>query len=102
MPGGRTAHSRFKIPLDPNDSTECNISKQSVVAELLRKATFFISDEALMAKGWATENVNKCLQDIMGTKETLVEKLSYLVEISGRYYQLYQRVQFTKQSLQVW
>lgn len=55
-----------------------------------------------MAKGWAIENVNKCLQDIMGTKETLLEKLSYLVQIFGRYYQLYQRVQFTKQSLQVW
>ncbi|KAL7114938.1 hypothetical protein ACP275_04G152500 [Erythranthe tilingii] len=69
MPGGRTAHSRFKIPIDPSESTECNISKQSGVAELLRRTTLFIWDEAPMAKRWAIENVNKCFQDIMGNNE---------------------------------
>ena len=27
MPGGRTAHSRFKIPIDSNSSSICNIKK---------------------------------------------------------------------------
>ncbi|XP_012856955.1 PREDICTED: ATP-dependent DNA helicase PIF1-like [Erythranthe guttata] len=66
MPGGRTAHSRFKIPLDANASSSCSISKQSGAAELLRKAQLIIWDEAPMAKRWAIENVDKCLQDIMG------------------------------------
>ncbi|XP_012832952.1 PREDICTED: ATP-dependent DNA helicase PIF1-like [Erythranthe guttata] len=69
MPGGRTAHSRFKIPIDATDSTECNISKQSGTADLFRKAKLLIWDEAPMAKRWAIENVNKSLQDIMGKKE---------------------------------
>ncbi|XP_012856975.1 PREDICTED: ATP-dependent DNA helicase PIF4-like [Erythranthe guttata] len=66
MPGGRTAHSRFKIPLDANASSSCSISKQSGAAELLRKAQLVIWDEAPMAKRWAIENVDKCLQHIMG------------------------------------
>lgn len=66
MPGGRTAHSRFKIPIDANDSTVCSISKQSGNAHLLRKAKLLLWDEAPMAKRWAIENVDKCLQDIMG------------------------------------
>ncbi|KAL7145403.1 hypothetical protein ABFS83_07G081200 [Erythranthe nasuta] len=44
MSGGRTSDSRFKIPIDPNESTECNISKQSGVAELLRRTTSIIWD----------------------------------------------------------
>jgi hypothetical protein len=27
MPGGRTAHSRFKIPIKLGDNTVCNFSK---------------------------------------------------------------------------
>ncbi|KAL7145790.1 hypothetical protein ABFS83_07G110900 [Erythranthe nasuta] len=49
MPGGRTTHSRFKIPLDANASSSCSISKQSGAAELLRKAQLIIWDEAPMA-----------------------------------------------------
>lgn len=45
MPGGRTAHSRFKIPLNPNESSECSISKQSAAAELFRKAQLILWDE---------------------------------------------------------
>ncbi|XP_012837726.1 PREDICTED: uncharacterized protein LOC105958267 [Erythranthe guttata] len=69
MPGGRTAHSRFKIPIDASDSTECSLSKQSGAAELLRRAKLLIWDEAPMAKRWAIENVDKCLQDIMGNDQ---------------------------------
>ncbi|KAG5578003.1 hypothetical protein H5410_058137 [Solanum commersonii] len=29
LPGGRTAHSRFKIPIDIDENFSCNISKQS-------------------------------------------------------------------------
>ena len=48
LPGGRTAHSRFKIPLTPDASSTCSISKQSDLAELIRHATIIIWDEAQM------------------------------------------------------
>ncbi|KAG5577885.1 hypothetical protein H5410_058019 [Solanum commersonii] len=35
LPGGRTAHSRFKIPVDVNENFTCNISKQSSLASLI-------------------------------------------------------------------
>lgn len=38
MSGGRTTHSRFKIPLKTNETTLCNTSKQSSRKELLRMA----------------------------------------------------------------
>ncbi|XP_024963960.1 uncharacterized protein LOC112504257 [Cynara cardunculus var. scolymus] len=38
MPGGRTAHSRFKIPLNLDNNSMCNIRKQSGAAKLIRDA----------------------------------------------------------------
>jgi ABC-type ATPase involved in cell division len=35
IPGGRTAHSRFKIPLTLDDSCCCSFTKQSGTAKLL-------------------------------------------------------------------
>ncbi|PKA58541.1 ATP-dependent DNA helicase PIF1 [Apostasia shenzhenica] len=65
LPGGRTAHSRFKIPLNINEATICNVSKQSATAELLRRAKLIIWDEATMAKKCCIESLHKTLQDIM-------------------------------------
>ena len=48
LPGGRTAHSKFKIPLTPDASSTCSINKQSDFAELIRRATIIIWDEAPM------------------------------------------------------
>ncbi|XP_059669340.1 uncharacterized protein LOC132314497 [Cornus florida] len=66
LPGGRTSHSRFKIPIIADESTTCNISKQSSTAELLRKAKLIIWDEAPMAKRYAIEAVDRTLQDLLG------------------------------------
>ena len=38
LPGGRTAHSRFKLPLQTEDNNTCCISKQSGLAKLLKLA----------------------------------------------------------------
>jgi hypothetical protein len=46
--GGRTAHSRFKIPIDLHDESTCNITQQMNVAELVHKADLIIWDEAPM------------------------------------------------------
>ncbi|XP_022019988.1 ATP-dependent DNA helicase PIF1-like [Helianthus annuus] len=66
MPGGRTAHSRFKIPICVDNNSVCNIKKQSGTAELIRSSKLIIWDEASMAKRQAIEAVDRTLQDIIG------------------------------------
>jgi hypothetical protein len=50
MPRGRTAHSRFKIPLNIEDGSSSNFTKQSGTAKLLRMASLILWDEATMMK----------------------------------------------------
>ncbi|KAL4561894.1 hypothetical protein LXL04_034076 [Taraxacum kok-saghyz] len=64
MPGARTDHSRFKIPLNLDNNSICNIKKQSGVAQLLQSAKIIIWDEASMAKRQAIEAFNQTMQDI--------------------------------------
>jgi ATP-dependent DNA helicase PIF1 len=66
MPGGRTTHSRFKIPIKFDCKSVCTISKQSATAELLRRAALIIWDEASMSKRQAIEALDRTLQDITG------------------------------------
>ncbi|XP_072060278.1 uncharacterized protein [Arachis hypogaea] len=49
LPRGRIAHSRFKIPINAEPSSICNISKQSDLAKLIRQTMAIIWDEAPMA-----------------------------------------------------
>ncbi|XP_075479006.1 uncharacterized protein LOC142519876 [Primulina tabacum] len=65
FPGGRTAHSRFQIPLRPAASTLCKIKKQTELADLIRRASAIVWDEAPMSNRYAFESVSKSFQDIM-------------------------------------
>lgn len=65
LPGGRTAHSRFKIPLKLDDSSTCSISMNSDIAELLKQTKLIIWDEALMQHRFAFEAIDRSLRDIM-------------------------------------
>ncbi|XP_020266738.1 uncharacterized protein LOC109842248 [Asparagus officinalis] len=67
--GGRTSHSRFKIPINATETTVCNISKQEGTAHLIRKAALIIWDEAPMAKRVTIESVDRTMQDLLSTKE---------------------------------
>ncbi|XP_026397273.1 ATP-dependent DNA helicase PIF6-like [Papaver somniferum] len=67
LPGGRTAHSRFKIPLKPNETSSCNVIKQQELAMLLKKTDLIIWDEAPMVHRHAFEAVNKTMINIMIT-----------------------------------
>ncbi|XP_010239293.1 ATP-dependent DNA helicase PIF2-like [Brachypodium distachyon] len=68
MPGGRTAHSRFKIPINIQEDTMCNFSEQSGTAKLLNRASLIIWDEVAMTKRHAVEALDRTLQDITGHK----------------------------------
>nr|XP_023929885.1 uncharacterized protein LOC112041203 [Quercus suber] len=65
LPGGRTAHSKFKMSLTPDVSSICSISKQSDLDELIRRATIIIWDEAPMVNRRALEFLDRTFKDIM-------------------------------------
>jgi hypothetical protein len=63
--GGRTAHSRFKIPIDLHNESTCNITQHMKVDELVRKANLTIWDEAPMMHRRTFEAVDRTLCDLM-------------------------------------
>ncbi|KAH0715764.1 hypothetical protein KY284_008669 [Solanum tuberosum] len=65
LPGGRTAHSSFGIPLQANETTMTHMSKQGSGAKLIRQAKLIIWDEAPMAKRHTIETVDRSFRDIM-------------------------------------
>ncbi|KAM3229140.1 hypothetical protein ACQJBY_060201 [Aegilops geniculata] len=69
MPGGMTAHSRFKIPLSCDDGASCTFTKQSGTAKLLRMASLILWDEATMTKRQAVEALDNSMRDIMGRRD---------------------------------
>ncbi|XP_057419001.1 uncharacterized protein LOC130713231 [Lotus japonicus] len=70
LPGGRTAHSRFSIPLDINELSTCNVRQGSLKGELLQKASLIIWDEAPMLNKHCFEALDRTLNDIMKTQAT--------------------------------
>ncbi|XP_022899120.1 uncharacterized protein LOC111412425 isoform X2 [Olea europaea var. sylvestris] len=66
LPGGRTAHSRFKIPLETIDEVNCSVSKQSALGMLLKMFRLIIWDEAPMVNRCAIEAIDRMLKDITG------------------------------------
>ncbi|KAG6646090.1 hypothetical protein CIPAW_08G169300 [Carya illinoinensis] len=64
LPGGRTAHSRFKMPLDSNKNSICSVSKQSGLAKLLQVTKLIIWDEAPMSRKEAIEALDRMLKDV--------------------------------------
>ncbi|XP_027076324.1 uncharacterized protein [Coffea arabica] len=69
LPGGRTAHSRFKIPLDVSANKICQISKQSSVARLITLAKLILWDEASMTKKDTVEAFDLLLKDVMDSNK---------------------------------
>ncbi|XP_031116655.1 ATP-dependent DNA helicase PIF1-like [Ipomoea triloba] len=65
MPGGRTAHSRFAIPIIVNEDSMCNISQGSDLAELIIKCSLIIWDEAPMMHKHCFEALDKTMRDLL-------------------------------------
>ncbi|KAJ2949819.1 hypothetical protein O0L34_g11134 [Tuta absoluta] len=66
LPGGKTAHTTFKIPinLDINESPVCAVSRNSDKARILEDCCLIVWDECTMANKKAVEAVDKTLRDI--------------------------------------
>ena len=65
LPGGRTAHSRFKIPCDLDDDTICDIKRGIMLAELIQQTSLIIWDEVLMTHRRALETLDRTLRDLL-------------------------------------
>ncbi|CAN0904892.1 ATP-dependent DNA helicase PIF1 [Linum grandiflorum] len=65
LPGGVTAHSRFKIPIDVDHASTCSIKKGTSLARLMEQATLIVWDEAPMVHRLSFEAVDRTLCDIM-------------------------------------
>ncbi|XP_058742589.1 uncharacterized protein LOC131625469 [Vicia villosa] len=66
LPGGRTAHSKFKIPIPTLESSTCDINKGSDRGNMLKLSKLIIWDEAPMCHKFCFEALDKTLRDIMG------------------------------------
>ncbi|KAI5422227.1 hypothetical protein KIW84_045623 [Lathyrus oleraceus] len=64
LPGGRTAHSRFKIPVDIQPSSIYGIQKQKDLANLIRVAAAIIWGESPITNENCLEALEWSLQDI--------------------------------------
>ncbi|XP_050908116.1 uncharacterized protein LOC127121713 [Lathyrus oleraceus] len=64
LPDSRTAHSRFKIPIDIQPSAICGIQKQKDLANLIRVVAAIIWDEASMTNKNCLEALDRSIQDI--------------------------------------
>ncbi|XP_045821889.1 uncharacterized protein LOC123914761 [Trifolium pratense] len=65
LPGGRTAHSLFALPLALSKESCCKIVKNSDKAQLLIMASLIIWDEAPMINKLAFEAFDRTLKDLM-------------------------------------
>ena len=68
LPGGRTAHSKFKIPVPIFEDSTCNMLQGTQLVELLNQTKLIIWDEASMAHKFCFEALDQSLKDII--KET--------------------------------
>ncbi|GKC75784.1 ATP-dependent DNA helicase PIF1-like protein [Tanacetum coccineum] len=64
--GGRTAHSRFVIPLELLENSTCGIKQNTHLAELMQQVELIIWDEAPMIQKYAFKALDKTLRDILG------------------------------------
>jgi ATP-dependent DNA helicase PIF1 len=70
LPGGRTAHSKFKIPVPTFENSICDIERNDDRAGLLKQTKLIIWDEAPMAHRFTFEALDATLRDVMSSYKT--------------------------------
>ncbi|PIA56622.1 hypothetical protein AQUCO_00700758v1 [Aquilegia coerulea] len=77
LPNGRTAHSRFKVPVTQNDYSCCDIKVNSELADLIRKTDLVIWDEAPMNHRNAFKAVDRTFRDLMRSSTQISEEKNF-------------------------
>ncbi|CAN0837902.1 ATP-dependent DNA helicase PIF1 [Linum grandiflorum] len=70
LPGGVTAHSRFKIPIDVDHASTCAIKKGTSLARLVEQTSLIVWDEAPMVHRLSFEAVDRTICDLMNTPQS--------------------------------
>ena len=72
LPGGRTAHSMFKLPINMmSDSPTCNVSKGTGMAQVLEKCELIVWDECTLAHKKSLEALDRTLQDLRNSQKPM-------------------------------
>ena len=77
MPKGRTAHSRFKIPFDMNETAMCTIRRGTMLAELIQVSSLIVWDEAPMTHRHCFEALDRTMRDILSEDECNTQKCKF-------------------------
>ena len=75
---GRTFHSRFKVPLNINSESICNIDAQSALAKMICMAKIIVWDEAPMNHRYQLEALDRTLKDLTGINSPFGGKITVL------------------------
>lgn len=86
--GERTAHSRFKLPLAPNETSTCNILLQSSLAKLIRDSVIIIFDEVPITHKFLFHSLDRTLRDITGIDVPFGGRIFLWVVTFFKHYQL--------------
>ncbi|KAL6509693.1 hypothetical protein OROGR_023003 [Orobanche gracilis] len=97
LPRGRTAHSRFSIPLDVHEESFCpRLSPETDLSELLKRTKLIIWDEAHMTNKHCFEALDRSLKDIIRSPSGQSSQMSFgglLVVFGGDFRQILPLVQ---------
>ncbi|XP_022031168.1 ATP-dependent DNA helicase pif1-like [Helianthus annuus] len=77
LTGGRTAHSRFHIPLNLTEDSVCHIKPDSDTARLLHETKLVIWDEAPMVHKHAFEALDRTMNDIFNMDTSIGSEISF-------------------------
>jgi hypothetical protein len=77
LPNGRKAHSRFKIPLDIDELSFCDIKRGTNLAELLMETNLIIWDEAIMTNRQCLEALDRSLKDIISEVDVKASNIPF-------------------------
>lgn len=77
LPGGRTSHSRFKIPLDVHEHSLCAIKKNTHLSELIQQTSLIIWDEAPVNHKHCFEALDRTLRDIRASSDQEFSKRQF-------------------------
>jgi hypothetical protein len=77
LPGGRTAHSRFKIPIDLDNNGVCDIRKSTMLSTLIESASLIIWDEALMTHRKCFEALDRTLRDVLSSNDASLSNVPF-------------------------
>ena len=69
LPGGRTAHSMFKIPIDISSESLCCIAKNSLQVDLMRAVKCVLWDEIVPQHRHAIEALDRTFRDLRDNNE---------------------------------